>query len=112
MVFWLLLADSLDFCMFGVLWFLLDQASATDSCWLFADWTGLLISDNKDWNCSPKLLLNRFAPPRPVSHLILLPLVGGLTGKLKCLRILIKVSFEKNLSQHAGLDLRTGLAYN
>ena len=56
--------------------------------------------------------------PCPINHIILLPLVGGLEGKLKCLRTVIKVGFEKkktnqkNLSLHAGLDLRTGLADN
>lgn len=90
--------------------FLLNWATTTDSCLVFANWTGLLLlicvwcfgldcryPDNKDWYHLKGLLLNRSISNPLVLLTILfpLPLVDGLEGRLKHLRTLIRVGFEK-----------------
>ena len=65
LVFWLLLATSSDLCQFGGAWqFLLEQAAGTDSCLVFADWTGL-----------PLLICVWNYPQRMVSKQVHIPLV-------------------------------------
>jgi hypothetical protein len=79
--------------MSRALGFLLDQTSVADSCEL-----DCCYPDKTDWICSKELFLNR-----PTSFFALLtftfhdPLVdGGLEGRLKRLRTLIKVDFENS----------------
>jgi len=77
---WLLLLASLNSCLFGgVLQFLLNQDTTTDSSLGSADWTVLLLlvcvwwfwldcwyTDSKDWNRPKEELLNRTTSP--LSH--------------------------------------------
>jgi hypothetical protein len=58
--FQLLLAAFSDSSWFSrALWFLLDQAAATDWCLVFAIMLDCWYPDNEDWNCPKELLLNR-----------------------------------------------------
>jgi len=61
-------------------------------------WTGLLVSWQQEWSCPKELLLNR--PTTPLTFFHITP-VGGLEGRLRHLRTLNKVGFEKNLSFQA-----------
>jgi hypothetical protein len=54
-----------------------------------------------------ELLLNRFTTPFFYKLLSSLPPDGGLEGRLKQLRTLNKVDFEKNLSLYGGCGVKT-----
>jgi hypothetical protein len=72
-----------------------DQATAADSCELNCGY-----NDNKEWNCSKELFPNRSTSSFALTNLSFpLLLVGSrLEKRLKYLKPLIKVGFEKNLS--------------
>lgn len=81
--------------------FLLIQATATDFCLMFAIRLDCWYLGNKE------LLLNRFTTPFFYKLLSSLPPDGGLEGRLKQLRTLNKVDFEKNLSLYGGCGVKT-----
>lgn len=93
----LLMADSDCLYWLGrALLFLLD--CATDLCLLFVTKLDCWYPDTKEWSCPKELLLNR--PTTPLTFFNITP-VGGFEGRLRYLRTLNKVGFEKNPSFQA-----------
>jgi hypothetical protein len=90
-----LLATCEDSCRLGgVSRFLLDRATATDSCLVFAIGVGcccLFMFGITQRTTSKQV----HTPPFPINLSSLLSLVSGLEGRLKHLRTFIKVGFEK-----------------
>ena len=63
--------------------FLLDCATATDSCLVFAIELGCLYPDTEEWNRPKQVLLIRSTTPFDFNLAFSLPLVGGLKGRVK-----------------------------
>jgi hypothetical protein len=63
-------------------------------CLVFAIELDCWYPDNKGWNCTKKLLLNRFTKAFHI-NLFRLPLISGLEKKMMCSRTLNKVGFEE-----------------
>jgi hypothetical protein len=99
-LFWLLLAASMDLCWFssleprGFFWI---EPPLLIPVWSLPTGLDCRYPDNKDWYHLKGLLLNRSISNPLVLLTILfpLPLVDGLEGRLKHLRTLIRVGFEK-----------------
>jgi hypothetical protein len=65
--------------------------------WIVGVWLQNWTGDNKDWNSSKEPFLEISTTLFPINLSLLLPLmVGGLEKRLKGLRTLIKVGFEKS----------------
>lgn len=66
-------------------------------------WNGLLISNTEEWNCPQGTTFEQVHNTLSFVLLFPLSLVGGLEGRLKCLRTLDKVGFEKSKPSEGSL---------
>ena len=100
MVFWLILATSVNSCKSnGALQFLLDCAMATDSCLVFAIGLDCCYLDNEELNHPQRTTSNQVHKTLFLLTFFLPYLwsgVGGLEGRLNHIRTLNKVGSEKS----------------
>lgn len=83
-------------------WSLVISSGLSTCCWFMfgvSEWTRLLISWQWRLEMPPKTISKQVHTPVSFERFIFpLPLVGGLEGRLKPLRTLIRVCFEKSKS--------------